>query len=91
MQMRGELNDERLLRGRAGSEPVKDDPLIEVVASFLYRRDYPRRLWGAKSRPQHMRALYRGNAREFIRHQMGGEDELFAFCEAVLATRAASC
>jgi hypothetical protein len=64
--------------------------LIDTVAGFLYRRDNPRRNWEAKSVPFHIRDYYRGMARAFIDGDMGGEAELIAFCEAVLATRAAA-
>jgi hypothetical protein len=67
------------------SAPGKDDPLIEVVAGFLYRCDYPRRRWDAVL-TQHTRGFYLREAQYFIRHQMGGEAELYAFCESVLAT-----
>jgi hypothetical protein len=63
--------------------------LIEIVADSLYRQTNPRRRWEAKAIPLHIRDYYRSLARAWT-DAMGGEAELIAFCEAVLAARAAS-
>jgi hypothetical protein len=67
------------------SESTSD--LIEVVARWLYERENPRRSWDAKSIPQHLRKLHHREAANHIKTEFGGEAKLFAFCEAVLATR----